>query len=157
MDHCSSLFVGVLSDISSLSLSFSRVDQYEIDDIINGCSHAIDEVKRKSTSLDLFFLMEFGQFTEELLVTVNMEIDSLSKKISNHEFQHFNGAENVFTVFEKELRSSKRFQHEQKDCADVWNKKNPFYLKNPLFFSLQYQITQRQKFSSHIDNQENGH
>jgi hypothetical protein len=66
---------------------------------------------------------------------MNTEIDDLSKKISNHELKRLLGIEERFAFLQNELTIAKRLQHEQKDCADVFKKKNiKFYFSKKNFF-----------------------
>ncbi|CAF1106474.1 unnamed protein product [Rotaria sordida] len=94
----------------------AQLANMKIDDIIHGCINFIDGC------------------SDELLSSLNVEIDTLFKKISNHELKHMVGIEERFALLQNELTNAKRLQHEQKDCAD-------------------YLISQRQRFSSNIGNQ----
>lgn len=51
-----------------------------------------------------------------------MEIDELSRNISNHELKHIVGIEERFILLQNELTQAKTFQREQKDCAEVKEK-----------------------------------
>ncbi|CAF4064310.1 unnamed protein product [Rotaria sp. Silwood2] len=103
-------------DISLFEWVTAQLANMKVDDIINGCVHFIDEC------------------SEELLSSLNTEMDGLFRRISNHELKHMVGIEERFALLQNELSNAKRLQYEQKDCAD-------------------YLISQRQRFSSNVGNQ----
>ncbi|CAF1195459.1 unnamed protein product [Rotaria sp. Silwood1] len=103
-------------DMSLFEWITAQLANVKVDDIINGCTHFIDEC------------------SEELLSSLNIEIDVLFKKISNPELKHMIGIEERFALLQNELKNAKHLQHEQKDCAE-------------------YLISQRQRFSSNVGNQ----
>jgi len=103
-------------NISLFEWITTQLANTKVDDIINGCIHVIDEC------------------TEDLSSSMNMEIDDLSKKISNRELKHMTGIEERFAGLQIELNQAQQLQHQQKDCAD-------------------YLISQKQRFSSNVGNQ----
>lgn len=103
-------------DITLFEWITAQLGNMKIDDIINGCSRVIEECN------------------DELLNSMNAEIDDLQTKISNNELKRLVGIEGRFAFIQNELTTAKRLQIEQKDCAD-------------------YLLSQQQKFSSNVGNQ----
>ncbi|UJR29899.1 hypothetical protein I4U23_017447 [Adineta vaga] len=89
-----------IGEMSLFEWITAQLANMKIDDVINSCTHIIDECNN------------------ELFSSMNDEIDDLSKRISNHELKHMIGIEERFALLQTELVNAKHVQHEQKDYAD---------------------------------------
>nr|ADD91461.1 Rb1-inducible coiled coil protein 1-like protein [Adineta vaga] len=87
-----------IGEMSLFEWITAQLANMKIDDVINSCTHIIDEVN------ELFDKNEY-------LILICL-------RISNHELKHMIGIEERFALLQTELVNAKHVQHEQKDYAD---------------------------------------